>query len=130
MYRFTLYVPELTGNGERVTGAQLASFENDLHHIAEISRAAAGLGEAGFTASRATGSWRSPDGVVFREPVVRYEVDLADVVVVGSELRDLAEQICLELGQAAVYSTVSELDVFVVTGGAGLIGQPNTRSLL
>jgi hypothetical protein len=115
--RITLHVPEELPDGSPVEVARFEAYERALFELARRARGMTDAGEEGFTLIRgAVGTWRSPDGVTFREPMRLYCLDVADADEVLDDLRSLSERIQAELNQEAIYLTIAPIDVLLITG--------------
>jgi hypothetical protein len=113
--RIMMHVPETLNNGVVISDEAFAMYEKDLLGIAREAKASAGTGEEGFNVTTNTVSnWRSPFGTIIREPVRLYWFDVADESVIHGRLLRLADRIQTELGQEAVYLTVSRVVAIVV----------------
>lgn len=115
MERITLHVPETLGDGSPVPPEQLEVYEDELHEIALAAKISAGFGNEGFAIVYVTGAWRSPLGKTYREPIIRYEIDVADAQTVVDRVLQLGHRIRADLTQESVYVTVSPIDAVTVT---------------
>ena len=107
--RLTLHVPETLNDGTPVTIGQFAEYEAELLGIS-----------TGFTLTHGIGVWRSDAGIVYREPVRLYAVDVSTDSDARDRLSSLADRIGRELAQRAVYVTASPIDQELVLAGVGL----------
>jgi hypothetical protein len=107
--RVALYIPKNLNDGRPVAKGVLESYEDELFEIALDA------GENGFTRSSIFGMWRFPDGTKFREPVIKYELDVSDSNLILDRVLHLAERVREELRQDAVYVTVSPIEAHLVT---------------
>lgn len=114
MDRVALHVPTVLNDGSPVPGKRLTDYESELLGIAEMATLLSGRGQVGLSIAHVTGIWRSPTGQILREPVARFEMDVADQNQVLADVLQLAERVKDELGQLAVYVTTSLVEVLVV----------------
>ena len=96
--RFTITVPRVSNYEQPVSPDWNSALESRIRDT---------LG--GFTRTHSFGSWRSPSGTVYTEPVSVYTVDLgldrvADVI-------ELAEFVKVSLDQKSVYITRQDITV-------------------
>jgi hypothetical protein len=106
MDRITLYIPETLNDGSSVGQELFDCYEAAL---LDLTTDAAETGGQGFTLTHAIGGWRSPSGVLFRETMRLYAVDVEDASSIIDAVHALAHTISRELGQEAVYITLTPI---------------------
>jgi hypothetical protein len=114
--RLILHLPETFNDGRLVSVERLQAYEEELLEIA-----------GGFTLVSATGTWRSPLGQSYREPVRLYEIDVPNEQA-RERLLALAHRIALELDQEAVYVTSAPVRSWLVFPGGVGTGQTGVAS--
>lgn len=97
--RLTLHVPEILNDGSSVGYELLEAYERELLKLA-----------GGFTLRNAIGAWRSHEGVLYREPVRLYSIDVPTASNARRAVAALALRIGHELGQQVVYLTVVPIE--------------------
>lgn len=102
--RYTVTVPRALNDGTPLDAVTLDTLERELLDIG-----------GGFTAHDAEGAWRDEDGIVYRDPVRVYALDVPDTPHNRAAMFRFADAVAIAADQVAVYVTESPIATHLVT---------------